>query len=207
MKHTQRDITLALAGVFQAASLVRQIANTSMANSAVIESSLETLFKFDSATVEDVYGGLAGVGTGLRVLSEQLSASRGKRDAEIARYVVSMITLESKLSANTPMLAHIAKTLEEIRASLEYFSLMHENTMLKFGQLYKDSISHLQPRIIVSGERPYLGNEHNASRVRALLLAGLRSAILWRQCGGTRWSILFGRRRYLQECEKILREL
>jgi high frequency lysogenization protein len=207
MKHTQRDITLALAGVFQAASLVRQIANTGMANSAVIESSLETLFKFDSASVEDVYGGLAGVGTGLKVLSEQLSSNRGKRDAEITRYVVSMITLEKKLSADTSMLARIAKTLEEIRVSLDYFSLMHENTALKLGQLYKDSISRLQPRIIVSGERPYLGNEHNASRVRALLLAGMRSAILWRQCGGTRWSILFGRKRYLHECEKMLREL
>jgi high frequency lysogenization protein len=207
MKHTQRDITLALAGVFQAASLVRQIANTGMANSAVIESSLETLFKFDSATVEDVYGGLAGVGTGLKVLREQLSSSRVRRDVEITRYVVSMITLEKKLSADTSMLALIAKTLEEIRASLDYFSLMHENTVLKLGQLYKDTISHLQPRIIVSGERPYLGNEHNASRVRALLLAGLRSAILWRQCGGTRWSILLGRRRYLDECEIMLREL
>ena len=207
MKHSRRDITMALAGVFQAASLVRQIANTGMANSAVIESSLETLFKFDSASVEDVYGGLAGVGAGLRVLSDQLSTNRGKRDTEITRYVVSMITLEKKLSADTAMLQRIAMTLEQIRASLDYFSLMHENTLLKLGQLYKDSISHLQPRIIVSGERPYLGNEHNASRVRALLLAGLRSAILWRQCGGTRWSILFGRKRYLEECERLLREL
>lgn len=207
MNYTRRDITLALAGVFQAASLVRQIANTGMANSAVIEASLETLFKFDSESVEDVYGGLAGVGTGLRILSEQLSSNRGKRDDEITRYVVSMITLEKKLSANSAMLAHISKTLEEIRASLEYFSLMHENTLLKLGQLYRDSISQLQPRIIVSGEKPYLGNEHNASRVRALLLAGLRSAILWRQCGGTRWSVLFGRKSYINECQLMLREL
>jgi len=207
MKHTQRDITLALAGVFQSASLVRQIANTGMANSAVIESSLETLFKFDSVSVEDVYGGLPGVATGLKVLSEQFSSGLIRRDTDITRYVASMITLEKKLSADKTMLARIAKTLEEIHASLDYFSLMHENTVLKLGHLYRDSISHLQPRIIVSGERPYLGNEHNASRVRALLLAGLRSAILWRQCGGTRWSILFGRKHYLQACEKMLREL
>ena len=56
MKHSSRELALALAGVFQAASLVKQIATTGMANSAVIEASLETLFKFDADSVEDVYG-------------------------------------------------------------------------------------------------------------------------------------------------------
>ena len=207
MKHTKRDITLALAGVFQAASLVKQIANTGMANTAIIESSLETLFKFDAPTVEDVYGGIAGVGHGIRTLNKQLSTSREERDIEITRYVISMLVLEKKLSANRTMLNQIANTLDEIKAGLEYFSLMHENTLLKIGQLYKDTVSHLTPRIIVSGEQPYLSNENNASRVRALLLAGLRSAILWRQCGGSRWMILFNRKSYLTESTLLLREL
>jgi len=43
MTHSKYDQTLALAGIYQAASLVKQIANTGMANSAHIESSLETL--------------------------------------------------------------------------------------------------------------------------------------------------------------------
>ena len=200
MKHSKRELALALAGVFQAASLVKQIANSGMANSAVIESSLETLFKFDAASVDDVYGGI-------RELNRQFSSTKAERDVEITRYVISILTLEKKLSANTDMLEQIARTLENIRSGLDYFSLMHENTVLKIGQLYKDTVSNLHPRIIVSGEQTHLGNENNASRIRALLLAGLRSAILWRQCGGSRLSVLFNRKRYENESKLLLREL
>jgi high frequency lysogenization protein len=207
MKHSKRDLTLALAGVFQTAALVKQIATTGMANSAVIESSLETLFKFDADSVEDVYGGVAGVGAGIRELNKQLSSNRDERDMEITRYVISLLTLEKKLSANKAMLEQIAQTLENIKSGLDYFSLMHENTILKLGQLYKDTVSNLNPRIIVSGEQTHLGNENNASRIRALLLAGLRSAILWRQCGGSRLSILFNRKSYENESTLLLREL
>ncbi len=94
MRHSKRDLTLALAGVFQAATLVKQIANTGMANSALIESSLETLFKFDAESVEDVYGGVAGVGAGIRELNKQLGSARDKRDMEITRYVISMLIME-----------------------------------------------------------------------------------------------------------------
>jgi len=207
MKHSKRDLTLALAGIFQSASLVKQIASTGMANSAVIEASLETLFKFDAESVEDVYSGVSGVGSGLRELKKQLGSARGQRDIEITRYVISMLVLEKKLSANKLMLDQIAYTLENIKSGLDYFSLMHENTVLKLGQLYKDTISNLNPRIIVNGEQQHLSNKNNASRIRALLLAGLRSAILWRQCGGSRWSILFYRKRYENESTLLLREL
>jgi high frequency lysogenization protein len=207
MKHSRRDLTLAIAGVFQAASLVKQIANTGMANSAVIEASLETLFKFDAESVEDVYGGVSGVGAGIRELNKQISAAKGERDLDITRYVISMLVLEKKLSANKIMLNQIASTLDNIKSGLDYFSLMHENTILKLGQLYKDTISNLNPRIIVSGEQTHLSNEKNASRIRSLLLAGLRSAILWRQCGGSRWSLLLNRKKYETESTLLLREL
>ena len=173
----------------------------------VIEASLETLFKFDAESVEDVYGGVVGVSAGIRELNKQIASARSERDLEITRYVISILTLEKKLSANREMLDQIARTLQGIKSGLDYFSLMHENTILKLGQLYKDTVSNLSPRIIVSGEQMHLGNENNASRIRALLLAGLRSAILWRQCGGSRLSVLFNRKRYENESTLLLREL
>ena len=51
MIHSERDRAIALAGVFQAATLVKQIASTGMANNAIIESSIESLFKFDANSV------------------------------------------------------------------------------------------------------------------------------------------------------------
>ncbi len=205
MTHSIHDQTLAFAGIFQAASLVKQIANTGMANNANIESSIESLFRFDANTVEEVYGSIAGVNHGVRVLSEQLGSMKSARDIEITRYVISLIALEKKLSKNKAMLDQISATLEKIESQLETFSLSHNTIFSKLGELYKSTISTLGPKIIISGDQAYLSNEINASRVRALLLAGIRSAVLWRQCGGSRWQILFGRKAYLQEAEKILR--
>jgi high frequency lysogenization protein len=201
--HSKYEQTLALAGIYQAASLVKQIANTGLANSAHIESSLETLFRFDANTVEEVYGSVAGVSHGVKVLYQHLSDKTG-RDIEITKYVISLIMLERKLSNNNSMLDEISNRLNHIESQFEFFSLNHENTFAKLGQLYQDTISTLGPKIMVSGEQPHLSNERNANKVRALLLAGIRSAVLWKQCGGSRWQFLFGRNAYKNECEIIL---
>jgi high frequency lysogenization protein len=203
MIHRKYDQTLALAGIYQAASLVKQIANSGMANSAHIESSIETLFRFDADSVEQVYGSVAGVSHGVKVLLQHLK-DKSNRDLEITKYVFSLLMLERKLSANNRMLDEIDQRLKKIEAQFDFFSLNHENTFAKIGQLYKDTISTLGPKIIVSGEQPYLSNDINASKVRALLLAGIRSAVLWRQCGGSRWQFLFGQKAYINECENIL---
>ena len=203
MIHSKYDQTLALAGIYQAASLVKQIANSGMANSAHIEASIETMFRFDADSVEQVYGSVAGVSHGVKVLLQHLK-DKSNRDLEITKYVFSLLMLERKLSANNRMLDEIDQRLKKIEAQFDFFSLNHENTFAKIGQLYKDTISTLGPKIIVSGEQPYLSNDINASKVRTLLLAGIRSAVLWRQCGGSRWQFLFGQKNYINECEKIL---
>lgn len=207
MQHTKREQAIALAGVFQAASLVEQIATKGMANSAIIESSLESLFRFDADSVESVFGNLAGVSSGLRVLSEQAGALSNDRNINVTKYAIAMITLEKKLSANPEMLKQVTDGLNEIQKSMEFFSLMHENVFAKIGELYKNTISTLRPQIVVQGERIHLSNDSNTYKVRSLLFAGIRAAVLWRQCGGTRWQILLGRKKYLKECKRLLAEL
>ena len=51
----------------------------------------------------------------------------------------------------------------------------------------------LRPRVIVSGAADHLNRPEVAATVRALLLAGLRSAVLWRQLGGSRLALLLSR--------------
>ena len=42
-------------------------------------------------------------------------------------------------------------------------------------------------------------------KIRALLLAGIRSARLWRQLGGHRWQLVISRRKLLKELYPMLR--
>lgn len=207
MKHTKQDRTLALAGIFQVARLVQQIARTGTATASAMETSLETLFKFDSNNVIEIYGSPAEASTGLKTLQTQLSGNTEKQDMEITRYVLGMIHLERKLSKKPEMLNKIAEGLKSTEDKMDYFSLTHENIIAGLAGLYQETISTLQPRIIVDGEQGYLNQTANANKIRALLLAGIRSAVLWRQCGGGKLQFLFGRKSYLKTAEEILNQI
>ncbi|MCG6970071.1 MAG: DUF489 family protein, partial [Gammaproteobacteria bacterium] len=61
MPYNNRDKTLALAGIFQAARLVQQIARRGMVDQEVFATSIKTIFKIDAATPEDVFEGIQNV--------------------------------------------------------------------------------------------------------------------------------------------------
>ena len=202
--YNKQEQTLALAGVMQSARLVQQLARDGKISGAAMETSLETLFKIDSRNVIDVYGSVAGITTGLRTLHKQMSGDTSQQDLEITRYVISLLHLEKKLSRNPTMLKKIANELQRIQGQMNYFSLMHENVLASMGALYQETISTMMPRIIVQGEPSYLSQPANAAKIRALLLAGIRSAVLWRQIGGNRWQLLFGRGAYFKTSKDLL---
>ena len=64
--------------------------------------------------------------------------------------------------------------------------------------MYADTISHLRPRVLVQGNPHYLGQAGVVAEIRAMLLAALRSAVLWRQLDGSLWDFLLRRRELMQ---------
>ena len=104
------------------------------------------------------------------------------------------------------MLDKISKGLQRAREQMSYFSLTHENVIASLAGIYQDTISTLLPRIIVQGEQSLLSQQANANKIRAVLLAGIRAAVLWRQTGGNRLQFLFGRKAYLQAAENLLKK-
>lgn len=208
MSHTSEDRTLALAGVFQAAHLVQEIARKGAADSRDFETTIASLFITNPPNAAAVYGGVRGVNTGLKRLRIQLGADNSQpRDLELTRYTVAILYLERQLAKRPAMLQQIAEGIEKARTQSEHFSQTHSNVIASLAGLYSDTISNLNPRIIVSGEQGYLSNPDNANKVRALLLAAIRSAVLWRQCGGSRLQLMFGRSKMAREAGELLGEV
>jgi high frequency lysogenization protein len=48
--------------------------------------------------------------------------------------------------------------------------------------------------VMVQGNPHYLGQPGVVAEIRAILLAAVRAAVLWRQLGGSYWDFLFSRR-------------
>ena len=198
--------TIALAGIAQAAALVQQLATTGTADTAAMEASIASILKVDSDNVIDVYGSLGGIKLGLRQLNEQMTGYKIV-NPEQARYSASLVFLEKQLSERKDLLKIIQTGIVKAQAQSESFGLLHENVLANLGEIYQNSISTLQPRIMVNGEEAYLSRPDIANKIRACLLAGIRSAILWKQCGGTRWKFLFFRKKIQAELQVLLKQL
>ncbi len=205
MSDKTRDQVIALAGVLQAAHMVKELAYHGTANTPAVESSLESVLRIDAPDAEAVFGGPAGVLDGLKVLRMQLAGDAQTRDMELARYAIALLTLETRLMKRSDLLGTLTQGIEQANANLEHFPLTHANTLARLADLYKQTISTLRPQIIVNGEQTHLQNPDTANKIRALLLAGIRAAVLWDQVGGSRLLLLFRRKRYLETTERLLR--
>ena len=105
------------------------------------------------------------------------------------------------------MSSQVLEGLKGISTQSRVFEIGRSNVTSKVSALYQETISTLSPRIIVKGEQSYLSNSDTTSRIRTLLLAGIRSAILWNQIGGSQWRLLFTRASYVQSAKKLLGDL
>lgn len=212
MQYTIRDKTLALCGIFQAARLVQQVARTGMCDQAPFETCIKSVFKLDSSTPEDVYDNSSNVLLGARTLLTQLGpdkpadAADRARDIEVTKYCIGVMVLERKLIKRRDLLDKITQGIDKANAQLEHFNITHENVIANLADVYTQTISTLNPRIIVNGEHGHISNPANANKIRALLLAAVRSAVLWRQCGGNRWQLLLNRKAVLDATKKLLDE-
>lgn len=203
MIKTITNQAIALAGLSQAVWLVQQIAQRGIADQEAMEASIISTLKVDSDNVLDVYGGLSRLGAGLRQLTQQLGEP-SQVDSEQARYASSLMFLERRLIKQPEMVEVVGAGVHQAAEQANKNGVLHENVFEVLAKTYTTTISRIPPRILVSGQPIYLSDTDNANRIRALLLAGIRSSVLWRQCGGARWKLLFYRTRLWHETQRLL---
>ena len=199
--------TVALAGIFQAARLVQQTARGEPRDSGSTAASIASIFNTDPANVADVYGDTAGIATGLKVLVQQLGNANKSRDMELTRYAITLIHLEHKLKGHPQLLETIRSGIEACRQQIEPGEEPAAPIIAGLADIYKQTISTLQPRLLVNGEPTVLGNINSKNMVRALLLAGIRSAVLLRQSGGNRLKLVFQRGQMLACARELLQKM
>jgi high frequency lysogenization protein len=204
--NTFTNQSIALAGITQATQLVHDLATTGSADASAFRASVASLLKIDSSSVIDVFGSLAALKLGLEKFQQQI-AGYTSVNPEQARYAASLIFLERQLANEEKMLKTIRIGIEKAQAQADYFDLTHENILANLGDVYYNTLSNLQPRIMVNGDEAYLSRPEIVNKIRTLLLAGIRATLLWRQCGGARWKVLFYRKRLHDEATFLLTQI
>ncbi|MGL9774727.1 MAG: high frequency lysogenization protein HflD [Sodalis sp. (in: enterobacteria)] len=200
------DITLALAGVCQSARLVQQLAHQSQCDEPPLRVSLQSLLDLNPPSVRAVYGdNPTHLRMGLETLQGVLNASSRERlGAELTRYTLGLMVLERKLNGNRGAQTELSRRIDALDRQLSHFDLLSDALISAMAGIYVDIISPLGPRIQVTGAPAVLQNTQIQAKVRAVLLAGIRSAVLWQQVGGGRLQLMFARNRLFKKTKQIL---
>lgn len=206
MNKSQRNQVIALAGLMQAVLMVQQIARKGRADPVDLQACIESALKIDAVDVDDVYGGISRLESGLRAFISQLDGMPDI-DRELTRYASLIIFHERRLLRQDDTLEKVRSGVERAALQAERLGSLHENVIGTLAETYLDTISQFKPRVMIEGEPVYLSNAENGKIIRALLLAAMRSAVLWRQCGGSRFSLLFRRYSLQREAKSLLDEI
>lgn len=194
---------IALAGVLQACRLVHEVATRGNADSAGIDASLASIFRIDADSTAAVFGGLGGVRLGLETLHAQFEGGRS-RDLALTRLVLGALRLERRLARRPRMLDELRTGIEAIQRQADHFGIAHATVQARLAELYVATLSQLRPRVIVHGNPRFLANNQLVEQIRALLLAAVRAAVLWRQVGGGQIRLLLRRREYAMLARGLL---
>ncbi|ATP91202.1 high frequency lysogenization protein HflD [Aeromonas caviae] len=198
-----QDRTMAFAGICQAAYLVQKVARDGSCDEASLRESLRSILVTNPTQPLEVFGSHLAIRDGYRALVEQLGADGSQKNAELTRYVVSLIALERKLAKRKDILNMLGERISQIGRQQQHFDLLDEQILANMASIYSDLISPIGPRIQVAGTPLFLQQPLVQHKVRALLLAGIRAVVLWRQLGGSRTQIIFARKKMVELAKRF----
>lgn len=206
--HDLQSRCIAFAAICQAAYLVDKMATHGLCPDAVaFESSLRSVMRVESEAPLAIFGGYEALNVGFKSMLEQLDNSGNSRNMQVTKYIIGIIALEKKLSANSSTLNLLGERINQVQRQLNHFEIGDATILSNLDSIYKDLISNLGPKIQVNGEPTNLQQEQTQHKIRALLLAGVRAAVLWRQIGGKRRQLIFSRKAMIHQTKQNLQRV
>ncbi|HFQ5123544.1 TPA: high frequency lysogenization protein HflD [Vibrio vulnificus] len=202
MANTLYDRTIAFAGMCQAVALVKQIARNGHCDQDAFETSIKAILNTNPANTLDVFGNESQLKLGLECLVKGIDST--PTGSEVTRYLISLMALERKLMGRNDAMSQLGDRIQMVQRQTEHYDLFEEQMISNVASIYLDVISPIGPRIQVTGTPTVLQQTSNQHKVRALLLSGIRSAVLWRQVGGRRRHLIFGRKKMVEQAQILL---
>jgi high frequency lysogenization protein len=200
--YTNYDRTIAFAGICQAVTLVQQVAKQGHCDSAAFEASIAALVNMNPSSTLDVFGHERDLKVGLECLAQGIDGST--TGSELTRYIIGLLALERKLSQRPDADSQLGDRLTQITRQMDHYDLYDPQMINNIAAIYVDVISPIGPKIQVSGNPAMLQQTAVQDKVRALLLSGIRSTVLWHQVGGKRRHLIFSRKKMAEQAKILL---
>ncbi|MEX0619698.1 MAG: high frequency lysogenization protein HflD [Pseudohongiellaceae bacterium] len=199
---------IALAAVAQCTFLVHRLASRGSASDDEMVACVNPLLVMNPGTVADVYPFVSRLGLGLQTLQDMFSNEKMRENSNVIRYTLGVLELSRRVMINKPVQSALRRELQLLDPLTD--DADHATSDAFYQQaagIYQRTISTLPFRVQVQGNVEYLKDDHVADRIRTLLLAGIRSAVLWSQLGGRRWHLVVYRKKIKDCVTRIRRSL
>lgn len=195
---------MAFAGILQAITQVQTLARQGESDDALLSASLRTIIVTEPENIQEVYPAFSELEKGYKLIINQLGDSQQK-DVETTRYLVGILALERKLTRSANGMGMLAERINQVHRQLAHFAITDEQVLANFASIYSDIISNLGPKLQISGNPATLQRPLVQQKIRALLLAAMRSAVLWRQLGGKRRQLVLSRKAVVDAAKLALK--
>ncbi|PJK01793.1 lysogenization regulator HflD [Lysobacteraceae bacterium NML03-0222] len=182
---------LALAGILLSLKEVRHLAENGRVDQSHLGTAIDSVFRLEADSTADVYGGIRALDSGLRSLHDYLHGATP--DPQLPRLALSVLQLERSFERSPESIDMVRREISRLTPQAQNDGSTHPDILRELGGLYARALSPLRPKVMVQGNPHYLGRNDVVTDIRALLLAAVRSAMLWRQMGGTQWDFLLQR--------------
>jgi len=183
---------MALAGIVQPVQLIVNAATSGMVIQDTFEKCLPSILVQNPSNISDIYHGTADIKVGLRLLLDILDGFKNEH-AVILRYCFAVLSLERNLAKHSAIKDTLGSELARIDQLTKREEFDTDQLVSQLADVYEGTLGKLSPKIRIEGSRNHLQNRANVQKIRALLLSGVRSAVLWHQLGGRRWQLLLQR--------------
>ena len=203
----EQERILALAGIVQASALVYEVAMENKLDESAFTVCMASIYNQNPSNFIDIYGDIAGLQKGLTILSRIFSAPKSLENREISRYTISALHLARKLVKNKALTEKLSAKIRFSASQAQYFSSTHSNVIASIAQAYVETLGSLPFRIQIIGRPEIMKRPETLDKARALLMAAVRSAVLWQQLGASQWQLLFKRKALTQTAQEMLTQI
>ena len=194
--------TLALAGLYQSCDVVSKIAWNGNYNEKELLPLINSIQAIESNNVEQIYLSTQSLKTGLLYLRKQIIGDIFNRSSETRRYIKSLQILSEKVLDSHETISTIQILIKEMQDDSNIVTT--DDKAKRLSDIYQETLSLFEPRIVINGENMYLTVPIQASRIRTALFAGVRSTILWRQLGGSKLKLLLFKSSYSKQIDQYI---
>ena len=191
-----------LAALYQSCNAISRIAWEGKYDDEEFSPLIKSILDVNSDDPLSIYEEPTLLKSGFEFLKKQVIDDIFTRSSETRRYISSIKNLVKRIDTSNIIDDQFRKNIDRLNEIKREKTI--DDLVLEIGQLYIDTFSKVEPRIVISGDNQYLKIDLNAARIRTALMAAIRSVYLWKSCNGSDFKFFLFKKRYIKRIKEII---